>query len=86
MAKKIVVVAMLTLLVVLNVHSWRIDAPLWLHGVSWYIGAAIWFSLYVPIRVGRTVDVLEEAGPVARVLVSLVWPLYMLVWLVAKCV
>ncbi len=79
MVKKIVVVAMLALLLALNAHAYATDAPLWLHVLGWYVGVAVWFSLYVPMEVHHM-----PATPAVRVLVGLVWPIYMAIWLVSR--
>lgn len=79
----IIVVAWLAIVIALNLQVRTNDVPLFLHIVSWYMGIAIGFSLYVPIRTGRTVDTMRLASPLARVFISFLWPLYVVIALAA---
>jgi hypothetical protein len=84
MIKKVAIVLGVVVLLAIYVYPTDYDAPLWLHIMSWYIGVAIWFSLTVPIRTGRTLETLKEASPLARVMIGLIWPVYLLVWFTAR--
>lgn len=74
------------LLITLNIVAAGIssDSPLWLHVLGWYVGVAVWFSLFVPMRTGRTIDTLKNVGPVTKVLGGLLWPLIVVVWAAAR--
>lgn len=84
MIKKAAILLGVVALVALNLSTPDVDVPMSLHICSWYIGIAIWFSLTVPMRTGRTLETLKDVGPGTRVVVGLLWPIYILVWFTVR--
>jgi hypothetical protein len=83
--KTLAIGAAIGLLMVLYVYEPDVDdAPLWLHIVGWYLGVAIWVSLTMPMRVGRTRESMKDVGPMTKVLGGLAWPVLLGVWVAAR--
>ena len=66
----------LLILLILYLEPSEADTPLWLDLIGWYIGVAIWVSLKLPKYTGSLRGPRVEVSAKKRVLVGLVWPVY----------
>ena len=52
----------------------------WMYILGVYVGIAILFSVFVPMRRGRSVDTLQDVSPIAKVVGGFLWPLIVIAW------